>query len=261
MSRVVRAGGFSVRWEPRAALVCAGLALLAAGAAVLVVGSGEFPVPPADVLSALAGRADQATEFIVTTLRLPRAVTGLLAGLALGLSGAIFQSMSRNPLGSPDLIGFTTGSATGALLQILVFGGGAVAIAASSVAGAVLTALAVYLVAHRPGGGVNGTRLVLIGVGAAAMLEALNSYLITRAELREAYEAAFWLTGSLNGRGWEQAAPLAAALAVLVPAALVLGRPLGMAELGDDAARALGVPVQRTRALLTATGVGLVAAA
>lgn len=259
--RVIRAAGASLRWEPRSAAVCGALAAVAACAAVLVVGSGEFPIAPPDVVRVLLGRGDPATEFIVTTLRLPRAVTGLLAGLALGLSGAVFQSISRNPLGSPDLIGFTTGSATGALLQILVFGGGAVAITASSVAGAVLTALAVYLVAYRRGGGVHGVRLVLIGVAAAAMLEALNSYLITRAELRDAYEAAFWLTGSLNGRDWDQAVPLALALAVLVPAALLLARPLGMGELGDDAARALGVPVQRTRALLTVAGVGLVAAA
>ncbi|MER6815777.1 iron chelate uptake ABC transporter family permease subunit [Spirillospora sp. NPDC000708] len=261
MSRVMRAGGASVRWEPRAALVCGLVALVAAGAAVLVVGSGEFPVSPGEVVRSLAGQGDQATGFIVRSLRLPRAVTGLLAGLALGTSGAIFQSMSRNPLGSPDLIGFTTGSATGALLQILVFGGGAVAITVSSVAGAFLTAAGVYAVAYRRGGGVHGARLVLIGVAAAAMLEAANSYLITRAELREAYEAAFWLTGSLNGRGWAQAVPLAAALAVLVPMALLLARPLGMGEMGDDAARALGVPVQRTRALLMVAGVGLVAAA
>ncbi|MER7547045.1 iron complex transport system permease protein [Actinomadura meyerae] len=259
--RVLRAGGVSLRWEPRAAAVCGALAAVAACAAVLVVGSGDFPISPPDVVRAVTGQGDRATEFIVRTLRLPRAATGLLAGLALGLSGAIFQSISRNPLGSPDLIGFTTGSATGALLQILVFGGGAVAITVSSVAGAVLTALAVYLVAYRPGGGVHGVRLVLIGVAAAAMLEAFNSYLITRAELHEAYEAGFWLTGSLNGRDWDQAVPLALAVAVLLPAALLLARPLGMGELGDDAAQALGVPVQRTRALLTVAGVGLVAAA
>ncbi|TDC55645.1 hypothetical protein E1281_11355 [Actinomadura sp. KC345] len=260
-TKVLRAGALSVRWEPRAAAVCAVLAALAAGAAVLVVGSGEFPISPPEVVSALIGQGDRATEFIVTTLRLPRAVTGLLAGLALGLSGAIFQSISRNPLGSPDIIGFTQGSATGALVQILVFGGGAVAVAVSSVAGAALTALGVYMVAYRRGGGVHGVRLVLIGVAAAAMLQALNSYLITRAELREAYEAAFWLTGSLNGRDWDQAVPLGIALAVLVPAALLLARPLGMGEMGDGAAQALGVAVQRTRLLLTIAGVGLVAAA
>ncbi|MEW2357221.1 iron chelate uptake ABC transporter family permease subunit [Spirillospora sp. NPDC029432] len=260
MSRVTRTRSVSLRWEPRVAAVCAALAAAACGAAVFVVGTGDFPIPALDVLRVLAGQGDQATEFIVTTLRLPRAVVGLLAGLALGISGAIFQSVSRNPLGSPDLIGFTTGSATGALLQILVFGGGAVAIAASSVAGAVVTALLVYLVAYK-GGGVHGLRLVLIGVGAAAMLEAANAYLITRAELRDAYEAAFWLTGSLNGRGWEQAVPLAVAMAVLVPLALLCGRQLGMGELGDEAAQALGVPVQRSRALVVVAGVGLVAAA
>ncbi|XVQ08219.1 FecCD family ABC transporter permease [Spirillospora sp. CA-255316] len=258
--RVVRAGGVSVRWDPRIAAVGAALLAVACGAAVFVVGTGEFPISAAEVVRVLAGQGDQATEFIVTKLRLPRAVVGLLAGLALGMSGAIFQSMSRNPLGSPDLIGFTTGSATGALLQILVFGGGFVAIAASSVLGAVVTALAVYLVAYKRGG-VHGLRLVLVGVGAAAMLEAFNSYLITRAELRDAYEAAFWLTGSLNGRGWDQAGPLALALLVLVPLALVLGRQLGMGELGDEAAQALGVPVQRARAVLVVAGVGLCAAA
>ncbi|MBA9002602.1 FecCD family ABC transporter permease [Thermomonospora cellulosilytica] len=260
MSRVVRAGALSVRWEPRAAAV--GVALLAVGlaAAVFVVGTGDFPIPAPEVVRALAGQGDAATTFIVTELRLPRAVAGLLAGLALGISGAIFQSMSRNPLGSPDLIGFTTGASTGALLQILVLGGGTASIAVGSVSGAVCTAAAVYALSYR-GGGVNGHRLVLIGVGAAAMLEACNSYLITRAELRDAYEAAFWLTGSLNNRGWEHAVPLALALAVLVPPALAYGGRLKMGELGDDAAQALGVPVQRSRAILVAAGVGLIAAA
>ncbi|TNY38244.1 FecCD family ABC transporter permease [Thermomonospora catenispora] len=258
MSRVVRAGALSVRWEPRAAAVGVGLLAVGLAAAVFVVGTGDFPISAPEVVRALVGQGDQATTFIVTELRLPRAAVGLLAGLALGISGAIFQSMSRNPLGSPDLIGFTTGASTGALLQILVFGGGTLAIAAGSVAGAVGTAAAVYALSYR-GGGVSGHRLVLIGVGAAAMLEAANSYLITRAELREAYEAAFWLTGSLNNRGWEHAAPLGWALAVLVPLALAYGRRLTMGELGDDAAQALGVPVQRSRAVLVAVGVGLTA--
>ncbi|MFD0664470.1 FecCD family ABC transporter permease [Thermocatellispora tengchongensis] len=237
------------------------LAGAALAAAVVVVGTGDVPITVGEVLQALTGQGHPGTEFIVTTLRLPRAVTGALAGLALGMSGAIFQSMSRNPLGSPDLIGFSTGSATGALVQILVLGGGAAAVAAGSVAGAVLTALAVYAVAYRRGHGVHGMRLVLVGVAAAAMLEALNAYLITRAELREAYEAAFWLTGSLNNRGWDHARPLALAVLVLVPLALASGRALRMGELGDDAAQALGVPVQRSRAVLVVAGVGLCAAA
>ncbi|MDF5758242.1 iron chelate uptake ABC transporter family permease subunit [Spongiactinospora sp. TRM90649] len=259
MSRVLRAGALSLRWEPRAVLVCAGLLGLALGAAVLVVGTGDLPIPVPDVVRALTGQGGGATEFIVTTLRLPRAVAGLAAGMALGISGAIFQTITRNPLGSPDIIGFTTGGATGALVQILVLGGGALAVAAGSLLGALATALIVYLIAYR--GGVNAFRLLLVGISAAAMLEALNGYLITRAELREAYEAAFWLTGSLSGRGWDHAAPLAVGVAVLVPMALVLGPHLRMGELGDDAAHALGVPVQRTRAALVLVGVGLVAAA
>jgi iron complex transport system permease protein len=256
----MRTGIVSLRWEPRIVVVSVALVAVACGAAVFVVGTGDFPISAPEVVQVLVGRGDQATEFIVTTLRLPRALVGLLAGLALGMSGAIFQSISRNPLGSPDLIGFTTGSASGALLQILVFGGGVVAIGASSVLGAVVTAFVVYAMSYRSGG-VHGMRLVLIGVGAAAMLEAFNAYLITRAELRDAYEAAFWLSGSLNGRGWEQARPLALAMVVLVPLALAFGRQLSMGELGDEAAQALGVPVQRSRAMLVVAGVGLCAAA
>jgi iron complex transport system permease protein len=259
VTRVVRVGTLSLRWEPRVAGVCVALAAVAVAGAVIVIGTGDLPIPAIEVLRALAGQGDRATEFIITTLRLPRAVVGLLAGTALGMSGAIFQSLSRNPLGSPDLIGFTTGSATGALLQILVFGGGVVAIASSSVLGAAATAVVVYLLAYQ--GGTQGQRLVLVGVGTAAMLEALNAYLITRAELREAYEAAFWLTGSLEQRSWEHAVPLGIALAVLVPVALGLGRQLRMTELGDDAARALGVPVQGSRTALIVVGVGLIAAA
>lgn len=259
MSRVLRARAWSVRWEPRTAAVCAALAGAALVAGVLVAGTGDFPISPPDVVRALVGQGTGATEFIVVTLRLPRVANGLLAGFALGMAGAVFQSLSRNPLGSPDLIGFTSGSATGALLQILVFGGGTAAIAGGSVAGAFCTALAVYVLAYR--GGVHGQRLVLVGVGAAAMLEAFNSLLITRADLREAYEAVFWLTGSLNDRTWGQARLLFIALAVLVPVVLALGRSMRVEELGDDAARALGVPVQRLRAALVVTGVALVAAA
>ncbi|MEO3782585.1 iron chelate uptake ABC transporter family permease subunit [Actinocorallia sp. B10E7] len=262
MNGTLRAGGTRVRGARvpvRTLCVCLGLAAAAFGAAVLVIGTGDLPIPPADVVRTLFGEGTQVHRFIVTELRLPRALTGILVGLALGLSGAVFQSLSRNPLGSPDLIGFTTGAATGALVQILLVGGGTAAVAFSSVGGAALTGTAVYLLAYR--GGVHGNRLVLVGVGVAAMLEAFNSYLITRAELREAYEAAFWLTGSLDGRDWDHVKALGVALAVLVPFALALGGRLRMVELGDDVARSLGVRVEQSRGLAVAGGVGLVAVA
>jgi iron complex transport system permease protein len=233
------------------------MAVATAAVAIAAIGTGDYPLSPADVIATLAGQGDPASAFIVETLRAPRVLTGLLVGCAFGISGAIFQSVSRNPLGSPDVIGFTTGSATGALLVLLAFGGTALQVGLGSIAGGVLAATAVYLLAARRG--VQGHRLVLIGIGVSAALEAVNGYLITRATREDAFAAAHWLVGSLNGRGWEHVWPMAAALVVLAPVTLALARPLALLELGDDAARSLGVAAERTRAAAIFAAVGLTA--
>jgi iron complex transport system permease protein len=207
----------------------------------------------------LAGQGDPAAAFIVETLRLPRVITALLVGAAFGIAGAIFQSISRNPLGSPDIIGFTMGSVTGAFVVILWLDGTTFEIALGAVGGGLLTAVVVYLLALR--GGMQGYRLVLVGIGVSAMLLAVNNYLITRATRDDAFQAAHWMVGSVNGRGWEHVWPVAAALSVLIPAALILSRPLEMLELGDDAARALGVSAERSRLALVFVAVALTAVA
>ena len=249
----------SLRVRPRSVVVS--LALLAAALAVAVVsvGTGDFPLSVGQVLAVLAGGGDPAAQFIVETLRLPRVLTALLVGGAFGIAGAIFQSISRNPLGSPDFIGFTMGSVSGAFVVILVLDGSSFEIALGAVAGGLVTAAIVYLLALRRG--VQGYRLVLVGIGMSALLLAVNDYLITRATRDDAFAAAHWMIGSVNGRGWEHVWPVAAALAVLVPAALVLSRPLTMLELGDDAARALGVSAERSRLALVFVAVGLTAVA
>jgi iron complex transport system permease protein len=251
--------GVSLRVHRRSALVCAGLVIVTFAVAVLSVGTGDFPLSVGEVLAVLAGQGDPAAQFIVETLRLPRVLTALLVGGAFGIAGAIFQSISRNPLGSPDIIGFTMGSVTGAFVVILLFDGTTFQIALGAIGGGLVTAVVVYLLALR--GGVQGYRLVLIGIGVSALLMAVNDFLITRATRDDAFEAAHWMIGSVNGRGWEHVWPVAAALAVLVPAALVLSRPLTMLELGDDAARALGVPAERSRLALVFVAVGLTAVA
>ena len=174
----------------------------------------------------------------------------VLVGAAFGIAGAIFQSISRNPLGSPDMIGFTMGSVTGAVIVILVIEGTTGQVALGAIAGGLVTAVIIYLLALR--GGVQGYRLVLVGIGIAAVLQAVNAYLVARATREDAYEAAHWMIGSVNGRGWEHVWPVTAALAVLVPAALILARPLALLEMGDDAARSLGV---ERRALAAGAGV------
>ncbi|MEE1929298.1 iron chelate uptake ABC transporter family permease subunit [Streptomyces sp. TRM 70351] len=258
-SRVVRRGPWSWRFHPRALAVGAGCALLALALAVVAVGSGEYPLGPAEVLRALTGTGHPADVFVVGQVRLPRVVTGLLVGGALGVAGAVFQSLTRNPLGSPDVLGFTQGAATGALAVIVLTGGGSLALAGGAAAGGLLTGAAIYLLAWRRG--VHGYRLVLVGIGVAALLTGVNGYLLTRAQIFEAGRAVLWLTGSLDGRGWDSALPLLAVVAALLPLVAGCGRALRVLEMGDDTAHALGVPVERVRLGLLAAAVLLVCCA
>lgn len=249
-----RGGSVSLRLHARSTAVTIGLvlAILAIGVFTLTIGEYELTVP--QVIDALLGEGGRAARYVITEFRLPRWLTGLLVGAALAVSGALMQSLSRNPLGSPDFIGFTSGAATGGILMIIA-GAGAAQLAAGAMLGGLLTAAAMYLLAFSRG--VHGSRLVLVGVGVNAILVALNSYLISRAELRDAVVAQAWLTGSLNSRGWEHVLPVAIALALLLPVAFSLGRRLSLLEMGDEAASALGVPVQRTRAVLMVVSVAL----
>ncbi|MEV4257997.1 iron chelate uptake ABC transporter family permease subunit [Spirillospora sp. NPDC049652] len=250
---VLRMSGASVRVSPRSALVAAACAVVAAAVSVVAIGGGEYPLSPAEVVRALLGHGDASTDFIVNQLRLPRAATALAVGAALGLAGALFQSLSRNPLGSPDLLGFTQGSSTGVLAATVLAGGSSLALAAGAVAGGVLTGVLIVLLVGRSGA--HGQRLVLVGVGIAAILTGVNGYLLTKAQITDAARAVLWLTGSLDGRDWKQAVPVLAALAVAVAVTAVCGRALRTLELGDEAARALGVPVDLVRGALLAAAV------
>ncbi|MFG3299449.1 FecCD family ABC transporter permease [Micromonospora chersina] len=252
-------GGLSLRLRPRALVVGLAGTLLALALAVLAVGAGDYPIAPAGVLRVLAGGGSPAERFIVTELRLPRLVTALAVGAALGLAGAVFQSLTRNPLGSPDVLGVTSGAATGALV-VVVAGGGSAALAGAAAAGGLATGLLLYALAGRHG--VGGHRLVLVGIGVTAILTGVNGWLLTRAPLMDAARAALWLTGSLDGRGWANALPVLGALAVLLPAVLLTRAPaLRLLEMGDDSAAGLGVPVRRVRVAALGAAVLLVSVA
>ncbi|MFD1656837.1 FecCD family ABC transporter permease [Streptomyces caeni] len=252
-------GGLSVRIDLRAFAVVALLLAAALAASILLIGTGDFPVPAGDVLRALAGHGSRGQEFVVTELRLPRVLVGLLAGASLGLGGALFQSLTRNPLGSPDVLGLGQGSTAGALVVIVLFSGSAAQVAAGALAGGLATGTALYLAAWRRG--VHGYRLVLVGIGVSAAVTAVNGYLLTQADLVDAARAVLWTTGSLAGRGWEQVWPLLALCAVLVPVVLGHARALRTMEMGDDTAYALGVRVERVRLLLMVCAVLLTAGA
>ncbi|MCL6300566.1 iron chelate uptake ABC transporter family permease subunit [Streptomyces kronopolitis] len=253
------AGGLSLRLAPRAVWTGLLLLALALAAGVALIGSGDYPMTPAEVLATLTGGGDVGQRFIVQDLRLPRVLVGLLVGAAFGISGAVFQTVSRNPLGSPDVLGLTQGSSVGALTVIVFFQDSGFAVAAGAAAGGLVTGLAIFLLAWQRG--IHGYRFVLVGIGVSAMLYAVVLYLMTKANIVEATRATTWMTGSLNGRDWDQVWPAAAACAVLVPLLLGHGRGLRMLEMGDDAACALGVRVDRVRIVALTGAVVLVAVA
>jgi len=251
---------WSVRFLRRAALV--NLALLAAAAVLGVVALtfGDYGISVGQVVAALRGHAgDPLAAYFVTDVRLPRVLGALLVGVALGISGSLFQTISGNPLGSPDVVGFTTGSATGALVAIILVGASPAGVAAGSVVGGVATAAVIYALAWR--GGVSGMRLVLVGVGIGAALHAVNALLVVRAPLGAAQTAAQWQAGSLNGVTWRDLAWLAGLLVVVAPVLVLLFRGLTTLSFGDDLATELGVRVGHVRLGAVAAGVALVALA
>ncbi|NKX49893.1 iron chelate uptake ABC transporter family permease subunit [Arthrobacter deserti] len=239
------------------------LAAAAAGLFFANVLLGSYLVSLPDFFRLLAGEQIPGAGFIVMENRLPRAVVGAMVGAALGLAGSIFQTMLRNPLASPDIIGISYGASAGAVAAMVVFGAAGFAVSASAMGGALAVGLLIYVLSHRHTGPANAAsgRLILVGIGLAAILQSLVLYLLTRADIRTAQAALVWLTGSLNSSNWGRAAALAACLLVLLPAAAGLARSLRGLEMGDDTAAGLGVKVAPARLGLVAAAVLLAAAA
>jgi iron complex transport system permease protein len=231
--------------------------VLTAVVAVLAIGTGDYHVPPGQVLAAVFGDAPRITEIVVMQSRFPRVALAFLFGAALGVSGAIFQSLTRNPLGSPDIIGFSTGAYTGALVVILTLGGGYYRTGAGALVGGLVAAAVVYVLAYKRG--VQGFRLIIVGIAVSAVLASVNTWLVVKADVSEAIAAAVWGAGTLNGLGWPQVVPVLVALAVVTPVAAALSTRLPVLEMGDDAARALGIRVEPTRLMLVILGVALTA--
>ncbi|WP_167051309.1 iron chelate uptake ABC transporter family permease subunit [Salinibacterium sp. ZJ77] len=243
----------------RRALVCAiiAAAVLALFVAALLMGRTFYPL--ADVVGVLLGEQVPGASFTVGELRLPRAVLAVLVGFAFGVAGVTFQTLLRNPLASPDIIGISWGASAAAVVAIVGFSVSQTAVSVVALAGAIVTAVAIYLLAHR--GGFAGARLILIGIGISAMLQSVVAYMLSRAADWDLQAAMQWLAGSLNSASWERVAPLAAASALLVPALLLQSRKLGALRLGDDSAASLGIRVDRVRLTLIVCAVMLLAMA
>ncbi len=245
------------RRSRRRTLVHAGLGLAVVVAFVLSLTLGRTYYPLSDVIAVVLGQDVDGAGFTVGTLRLPRASTGVMVGFAFGLAGATFQTMLRNPLASPDVIGISSGASAAAVVGILVLGLSPSAVSAFATAAALATALAIYLLAYKKG--VANTRLILVGIGLSSMLSSVVFYVLSGAAAWDMQVAMRWLTGNLNGATWERALPLLVAVAVLVPVLLYLVRDLEAIRLGDQTATALGVPVEHVRVALIVIGVTLMA--
>ncbi len=242
--------------------LCVGAALTAVVLALflLTMSTGSSGLAPLDVIRSLLNRgASPSTDFIVWGLRLPPALTSLLVGLALGISGTVFQRLLRNPLASPDLLGVSSGASAAAVAGFVVWDLAGPVVSALALAGALATSAAIYGLAWRRG--LSGYRFILVGIGIAALMESVTSYLISKAEVADARAAMRWLVGSSGLAGAPQLWALGAALLVALPVTVLLGRRLLVLELGDDAARELGLGVERDRRALMAIAIVLVALA
>ncbi|MET7639770.1 iron chelate uptake ABC transporter family permease subunit [Streptomyces sp. NPDC005438] len=256
--RAVRRPGLSVLLHRRSILVAATLAVLLACATVAHLSVGETYTAPTEVVRVLLGQPSP-EELVVGTLRLPRLTVGLLAGAALGTAGALIQTVARNPLASPEIIGVTHGAAA-MTVGALTFGVTSTAVLPwLSVAGGTGAAALVYVFAWR--GGLHATRFVLIGIGFAVALRSVTQLFLTKGDYLAASQAKMWMTGSLNGLGWDQARPLAAALALLLPLVLWAAWVRRGVTLDDDTAIALGARLGRDRLVLVLAGVGLASVA
>jgi len=231
-------------------LLCITLCLTA-----LMVGNTFYK--PDVVLSVLSGDDIKGASFAIVTLRLPRMLAGLLVGLAFGLAGSTFQTMLRNPLASPDIIGVTSGSSVAAVFCILLLNISGSLISLISVLSGLLVAALIYTLSK--GGSFSGGRLILVGIGVQAMLNAIISFLLLRASQYDVPAAMRWLSGSLNGIRLSQIQPLLIVVLIFGTLLLLLGKVLKILELGEQSAITLGIKTDSARLMLVLCAVFLVA--
>ncbi len=221
----------------------------------LMVGQKFYPLDT--VFRVIAGDNVRGATFTVGELRLPRACLAALAGFAFGAAGLTFQTLLRNPLASPDIIGISWGASAAAVIGIVMLGLTGTSVSLVALIGALAAAAAVYGLSMN--GGFAATRLILIGIGLAAMLSSVVSYTLARASEWDIAVALRWITGSLGDASWDRVTPLAVVMVIVVPVMLYFGRDMGMLALGDDTAAGMGVRVERTRLLFILAAVTLLA--
>lgn len=252
-SVVLRSGGISIRFARRAIIVAASLILVIIALALwgLTLGSFELSIP--EVVQVLLGGGDGPAQKVVLEWRGPRILAAIVFGCLLGISGAIFQSLTRNPLGSPDIIGFNAGSYTGVVVMLMLGISGYAATVTAAVLGGLAAAAIVYFLAFRQG--MSGMRLILVGIAISAFLGGINQWFTVKADVDEALRAAVWGAGTLSLADTTSVAFGSIVLLLVIIALPLAQQQMRRLELGDDTAAALGIPVERTKLLLVLLGV------
>jgi iron complex transport system permease protein len=248
--------GGMLRVHRRAVFVCLLVVLATLALAVSSLCLGDYALSVPEVVTAMFGD-EGFTTTLVREWRLPRVIAAIVFGAALAASGALFQTLTRNPLGSPDIIGFASGSYTGAIVAITLIGTNTFSSTAGALIGGLGTAVVVYLLAWR--GGVQGFRLIIVGIAVTAVLQAVNTYLLLLAQTEVAMAASIWGAGSISLVGWDELGVSSILLALLGAATAFTLPSLRQLELGDDAALAHGVRLEPMRLTVLAVGVALVA--
>ena len=252
----------SFHLDQRVPMVLLVLGLVTLMAIVLNVGQGEYRIPPLEVLKTILGLpiANPDYSFIINTLRLPRTLVAFTAGVGLALSGTILQGLTRNPLADPGIIGVNAGAGLAAVSLIVLFPNIPLfVLPLSAFVGALTVAIVIYLMAWDKGS--SPLRLILMGVGFAAVLNSLTTLIITFGEINNVSQALVWLAGSVYGRSWEHLGTILPWLAVFVPLSLILAMPLNALSLGDDIAKSLGARVEWQRGLLLLSSAAMAGAA
>ncbi|WP_216311792.1 FecCD family ABC transporter permease [Streptomyces nanshensis] len=253
--------------RPRALAVALATAAAVLALVAAALFTGDVSLPNGRVLAALAGDGTRIEHLLVVEHRLARALSGVLVGAALGCAGALTQSVTRNPIASPDILGVTAGASLFAVLlvtrpQLASRTGDQAAaelLASAAVSGGLLTAVCILLLSWR--GGLDGMRIVLVGLSFHALALAGVSWLLTRAELEEAQVATRWLTGSLAGVRMSDVTLLGPLVLCALATCAVLARDLDALRLGRETAPTLGTSPVRTEAVALLVAVLLVSVA
>ncbi|OES44777.1 FecCD family ABC transporter permease [Domibacillus iocasae] len=245
-----KSGAISFQFSKKTTIIISCLSLTAVFVFILSLSAGSSFISPLAVAGHVFGYGDGSYDFVLNTLRFPRALMAFMVGAALGVAGLILQGIIRNPLASPDIIGITSGASVGAIIFI-VYLMGTVSLnwlPLSAISGAAVSAVFIYLLSWKKG--VTPIRLVLMGIGVAALMKAFVTMMLVMSEAAITTKSYLWLTGSLYGATWMDVYAMLPWLLVFIPVTFLYTRTMNVSELGDDVAKSLGINIELQRFML-----------